>query len=92
MVAGSNQHDEEKLILAENLPFSDDQILDYVTRFLQTAHAADEVYTVRDGVNIARYSLKLLQEDGSTTDGALRSAVTRILGEEALRHLDQPDG
>ncbi|MDX1387684.1 MAG: MoxR family ATPase, partial [Acidobacteriota bacterium] len=46
--------DEERAILAENLPFSDDTILDYITTFLQAAHEADERYTVRDGINIAR--------------------------------------
>jgi MoxR-like ATPase len=79
--------DEEKAILAENLPFSDEQILDYVTRFLQSAHAADERYTVRDGINIARYALKKL---GSRDEGlaeALRSAVIVTLGEDALGHL-----
>ena len=29
-------HDEEKQILSENLPFSDEQVLEYVTSFLQT--------------------------------------------------------
>jgi MoxR-like ATPase len=81
------EHDEEKRILAENLPFSDEQILEYVTRFLQSAHAADESYTVRDGVNIARYALKLLDAESIDTIGALRSSVERILGEDALRHL-----
>ena len=31
----------------------------YVTDFLQLAHAADERYTVRDGINVARFALKL---------------------------------
>ncbi len=84
-------HDEEKRILEANLPFSDDQILEYVTRFLQVAHAVDETYTVRDGVNIARYALKLLQEDGTSRQDALRDSVTRVLGEDALRHLPPPD-
>jgi len=81
------EHDEEKRILTANLPFSDEQILEYVTRFLQAAHAADEPYTVRDGVNVARYALKLLKEDGADRPGALRSSVEKILGAEALRHL-----
>ncbi len=33
-------------------------ILSYVADFLQLAHGADERYTVRDGINIARYSMK----------------------------------
>jgi MoxR-like ATPase len=85
------EHDEEKRILTENLPFSDEQILEYVTRFLQTAHAAEEPYTVRDGVNVARYALKLLEDSAQENITALRSSVLRILGEEALRHLPNPD-
>ena len=54
--------DEERAILQENLPFSDAAILDYVVSFLQTAHAADERYTVRDGINIARYALKRMTQ------------------------------
>jgi MoxR-like ATPase len=81
------ESDEEKRILAENLPFADDQILDYVTRFLQSAHAADEPYTVRDGVNVARYALKLLDAGIDDSRLALRSSIRRVLGEDALRHL-----
>jgi MoxR-like ATPase len=82
-------HDEEKRILAENLPFAKDEILEYVTRFLQRAHAADESYTSRDGVNVARYALKLLAEDGRSTSRALSTSVEHVLGEDALRHLDE---
>src|SRR3984885_13604403 len=52
------RHDE-LAILKENLPFADDYVLNYVTDFLQQAHNADERYTARDGINIARYALKL---------------------------------
>ena len=81
-------HDEEKAILAENLPFADEEILQYVTDFLQAAHEADERYTARDGINIARYALKRLK-DGAP-DGmepALRDAIERVLGADALRYL-----
>lgn len=79
--------DEEHAILAENLPFSDDAMLDYVTRFLQAAHEADERYTVRDGINIARYALKRLEASDGAPGPVLRSAVERVLGEEAVRYL-----
>src|SRR5437660_4610157 len=49
------ERDEEFQILKENLPFAEEQILDYVTDFLQASHEADERYTVRDGINIARF-------------------------------------
>src|SRR6202034_2141365 len=53
------EKDEEYQILKENIPFAEDRILQYVTDFLQQAHAADERYSVRDGINIARYAIKL---------------------------------
>src|SRR5881396_1537014 len=53
------ERDEELAILRENLPFGDTQILTYVTDFLQRAHAADERFTARDGINIARFAMKL---------------------------------
>jgi MoxR-like ATPase len=79
--------DEEKRILRENLPFADDEILEYVARFLQAAHAADESYTVRDGVNVARYALKLLSRWEKDRPEVLRTSIRHILGEDALRHL-----
>jgi MoxR-like ATPase len=77
---------EELAILRENLPFSSDEVLQYVTDFLQQAHAADESYTVRDGVNIARYALKLTRETGQPSKVLMALAVRAILGEEAMRY------
>jgi MoxR-like ATPase len=80
--------DEERLILEENLPFADDQILGYVIDFLQAAHEADERYTVRDGINIARFAIKLMNTlGGSGYSEHLRTAVLQTLGEEALRYV-----
>jgi MoxR-like ATPase len=80
------EREEELAILRENLPFSPDEVLQYVTDFLQQSHAADESYTVRDGVNIARYALKLKAQGGEGVRYLLQSAVQSILGEEALRY------
>ena len=77
---------EELAILRENLPFAPDEILQYVTDFLQQAHAADETYTVRDGINIARYALKLRSETGQPHRLLLQAALRAILGEEATRY------
>jgi MoxR-like ATPase len=78
---------EELAILRENLPFGDDQVLNYVTDFLQNAHAADERYTVRDGVNIARFAMKLAQaEEAEPSIERMRTAILQTLGEEALRY------
>jgi MoxR-like ATPase len=81
------EREEERLILKENLPFADDQVLDYVSDFLQSAHEADERYTVRDGINIARFAIKLMNmEQSSDLAKSLKTAVLQTLGEEALRY------
>lgn len=82
--------EEERRILRENLPFIDEHILDYVVNFLQKAHASNENYTVRDGINVARYAakrLKSLQGKKSDIESILRQAVVMTLGDEALIHL-----
>jgi len=79
--------DEELAILKENLPFAGSSILNYVVQFLQRGHASDEPYSVRDGINIARYALKMMSATGKDARELLPLAVERILGEEALRYL-----
>jgi MoxR-like ATPase len=83
------ERDEERRILEENLPFANGRILDYVTDFLQKAHEADERYTVRDGINVARFAVKLADGAGSAKElpAALRSSVLQTLGEDAVRYL-----
>jgi MoxR-like ATPase len=80
------EREEEMAILRENVPFSPQEVLEYVTDFLQQAHAADESYTVRDGVSIARYALKLRASNGQPTKLLLKESILSVLGEEALRH------
>ncbi len=85
---------EEFAILKENLPFGEEHILNYVTDFLQQAHAADERYTVRDGINIARFAMKLGSMENGSGGGKksdaqflLRTAILETLGDEALRYV-----
>ena len=66
------ERDEEFMILKSNLPFADDEILAYVVDFLQSAHEADERYSVRDGINIARYALKRMAEGGAPLSKDIR--------------------
>jgi MoxR-like ATPase len=81
---------EEFAILKENLPFGDEQILNYVTDFLQQAHSADERYTARDGINIARFAMKLAQQADTRVDPEiLRTSIIQTLGEEALRYVSR---
>jgi hypothetical protein len=61
-------------------------VLAYVVDFLQRAHAADELYSVRDGINISRYAMKMGVAERVAPIDRLRLAVERILGDEALRY------
>jgi len=85
------ERDEERLILKSNLPFADDEILEYVVQFLQAAHEADERYSVRDGINIARYALKRLagRKDQFRQEGQAEK-VLLYLKEAASMILDAP--
>jgi MoxR-like ATPase len=76
---------DELAILHENLPFADEQILQYVVDFLQLAHSEDAPYTVRDGINVARYAAKCVHGQKAKPREALRAAVKMTLGEDALR-------
>ena len=76
------------------MPFGDEHILNYVTEFLQQAHSADERYTVRDGINIARFVMKLKSLDHGLTLSSqsderflMRTAILETLGDEALRYV-----
>jgi MoxR-like ATPase len=84
------ERDEELLILKTNLPFAEEEILEYVVDFLQDAHEMEERYSVRDGINIARYALKRLVEKGERLTTEERKArVVDYMKEAASMILDQ---
>ena len=74
------EEDEERAILRSQVGFADDEVLDYVVGFLRRAHDADLRYTVRDGINLVRYAMKLLgrheaDEPAEAVERALRLAI-----------------
>ncbi len=82
--------EEELRILAANLPFAPAELLRYVVAFLQTAHERDAAYSVRDGINLARYALKRARQPGSDNPRALDGideAAALVLGEDAREFL-----
>mgnify|MGYP006292408787 FL=1 len=85
------EQDEELLILKENLPFADEEILEYLVDFLQAAHEAEERYSVRDGINIARYALKRLAAKTGERPGSSGSRFEAIqcMKESASMILDE---
>ncbi|MBA3721256.1 MAG: AAA family ATPase [Parachlamydiaceae bacterium] len=83
--------EEERRILRENLPFVDEYIMEYVVNFLQRAHGSNENYTIRDGINVARYAakrIKSLNGNKGNTENLLREAIIMTLGDEAMSYVE----
>ena len=82
--------------------FADETILSYVVDFLQMSHLAQERFTVRDGINVGRYAIKLLSTErkvkwprrvppsAKKIHQCLNQAIALILGQEACAYLPQP--
>lgn len=88
---------EELMILKYNIGAAPERALNYIVDFLQRSHAADERYTVRDGINIGRYALKIINSGYKSAildksgfkaadefDAAIKSAVKMVIGVEGL--------
>lgn len=79
---------EELKILQANLPDSPKKVLQIVNDFLQLSHEEKKAYTTRDGVNISRYAIKLLQTSTGLKlkqKDAIHQSIKQILDIDALR-------
>jgi len=82
---GFPKREDELRILTYNLPFCPNNILDMCVTFLQQAHGLDLPYSIRDGINAIRYTLKKSELDKSADQSMLFSdSIRQILGTEAL--------
>jgi len=83
------EEDEEREILEAQVPYADDEVLDYVVRFLRAAHDRDLRYSARDGINIARYAMKSLKQ-GQTgePERAVTLAIELAIGRAEAERLD----
>jgi MoxR-like ATPase len=81
------EKEEELAILKYNLNFAPNDILQLTVDFLQKSHEARLDYSIRDGLNIARYAMKFkghnLPKRVSWKD-AFQKSVEQILGKDAL--------
>jgi len=79
---------EEYDILKMNIPFADDVILNITVDFLQKAHNHNTSFSVRDGINIARYAMKLYKSEvAENKNTAFTMAIKAVLGADGLRLL-----
>ena len=87
------ERDEELAIMRENLPHAEADMLEYLASFLQRAHRSDERYTVRDGINIGRYAMKILRAQEAGTMGPLPGREPRpSTQDQRLRAVSRSQG
>jgi MoxR-like ATPase len=78
------EEDEEREILRAQVAEADEQVLEHVLLFLRAAHLADLRYSVRDGLNVARYAMKLLhRREASDPREAVDRSLILALGDDA---------
>lgn len=76
--------EEELRILRYNVPQSPDELLAYCLDTLQQSHELDLPFSVRDGVTILRYALRLLAAKAvPDATSAYQQALAQVLGTEA---------
>jgi MoxR-like ATPase len=86
------EQDEERAILLEQVPYVEEEVLGYVLAFLRRAHDADLRYTVRDGINLVRYAMKLLRRgEAAGAKEAVEQALALSVDAEARAELVRAD-
>jgi len=77
------EEDEERSILQAQVPFAEQEVLDYVLSFLRVAHDRDLRYTVRDGINLVRYAMKVLRRgEAANASEAVERALRLSLSDD----------
>lgn len=77
------EEEDERSILDARVPGVDQEVLDYVMDFLRAAHAAEMRYSIRDGINVARYAMKtLLRHESPDARQAVNQALVLGLGRD----------
>ena len=83
------EESEEREILATQVPFAEDAVVDYVLSFLRVAHDQDLRYTVRDGINLVRYAMKVLRrKEAADARAAVRIALRLTLPADELEEFE----
>lgn len=77
--------EEEAAILRYNAPQSPDELLSYCVSYLQQSHELDLPFSIRDGLSIIRYGMRLMDADPKLPlPQAFQQAVLQVLGNDAF--------
>jgi hypothetical protein len=80
----------ERKILRMAVPYAPDDLLEILVRFLAMSHQSESSWSVRDGIQIARYASRILsQENGIGASLALAKGIELVLGENAASRFVQ---
>jgi hypothetical protein len=83
------EEDEEREILESQVPFAEPEVVRYVLSFLRAAHEREARFTVRDGINIIRYAMKILdREEAPGPEQAFRKALRLALDREDVEEYE----
>jgi len=83
---------EELEILKYNIPFANEELLDMAVTFLQQAHTVDLPYSIRDGINAIRFTLKQQKMNPTIEqDSLFEKALVSVLGANLFEQLEKPD-
>lgn len=83
------EEDEEREILRAQVPFADGEVVEYVLSFLRAAHDRDLRYTVRDGINLVRYAMKVLKRgEVESAPDAVDLALRLSVGDDQLEEFE----
>lgn len=78
---------DEMAILQYHLPFAEPDILAMTVEFLQQSHELKLDFSPRDGINLLRFAIKRLLQQGDhplSRDEAWQEALQKCLGEDAV--------
>lgn len=79
----------EARIIKQSVPYVEDDLLNFLVQFLTLGHQFDETFSVRDGIQIAKYAHRLRALNPTLPVAmALRAGVASVLGESALKYTD----
>lgn len=84
--------EDELRILQSNLTSVSEKVAKYIVAFLQISHRFEENFSVRDGINVGRYAMKLMKKVPTfekKEKEAVQEAITLILGKEALNYCEE---
>jgi MoxR-like ATPase len=73
--------EEEIQILKTNIPYAKDEIILSLATFLQDSHKLNLPFSIRDGINIGRYTSKWVKHNGGNEKDAFERSVSMICGD-----------